>query len=167
MTRGRKPKPTEIKRMTGNPGKRALNSDAPTFPAAILTRAPRVLSPQARRLWRDLAPVLAGAGLLTIADLPAFTALCMHFGMMVEAAQQVKAEGATIMASMGETRKHPATSLIAENSRALKSYLVEFGLSPSSRVRLKGMGEGQDSSLAEMLFASIDGDSEEGEEGEE
>lgn len=158
---GSKPKPTEIKRLTGNPGKRPLNADAPTFPPAEQLRAPRLLSPQARRLWRDLAPVLADAGLLTVADLPALTALCLHFGMLVDAAARVKEEGAIVKNVMGELRRHPATSLIDSNSRALKAYLTEFGLSPSSRVRIKGAGE-QEKSLAEMLFSSLSDSNEKG-----
>ena len=52
--RGRKPKPTEAKKLAGNPGKRPLNQDEPKLPAASI-EAPTHLDGEARvnypRFW--------------------------------------------------------------------------------------------------------------------
>lgn len=53
-TTGRKPKPTEQKRRTGNPGKRALPEKAVVelLPAAVgIPDPPRPLSSAGRTLW--------------------------------------------------------------------------------------------------------------------
>ena len=65
--RGRKPKPTALKKLEGNPGKRPLNELEP-LPQVTMLRCPNWLEPEAKKEWRRLAPVLIGAGILTGAD---------------------------------------------------------------------------------------------------
>ena len=62
--RGRKPKPTALKKLEGNPGKRPLNELEP-LPQVTMLRCPNWLEPEAKKEWRRLAPVLIGAGILT------------------------------------------------------------------------------------------------------
>ena len=47
MARGRRPKPTALKKLEGNPGKRPLNELEPVPPVASL-RCPNYLLPEAR-----------------------------------------------------------------------------------------------------------------------
>jgi hypothetical protein len=51
--RGRRPKPTRIKALTGNPGKRPLNAHEPR-PEPALPDCPPELSPAAHREWTRL-----------------------------------------------------------------------------------------------------------------
>ncbi|MBT6386690.1 MAG: phage terminase small subunit P27 family, partial [Alphaproteobacteria bacterium] len=51
--RGRKPKPTHLKAITGNPGKRPLNRDEPR-PEIAVPECPPELSPAAQREWQRL-----------------------------------------------------------------------------------------------------------------
>ena len=48
MGRGRKPKPTALKKLEGNPGKRPLNELEPVPPTVAL-RCPNYLLPEARK----------------------------------------------------------------------------------------------------------------------
>ena len=57
--RGRKPKPTALKKLEGNPGKRPLNELEP-MPQVTMLRCPNWLEPEAKKEWRRLAPVLIG-----------------------------------------------------------------------------------------------------------
>ena len=50
---GRKPKPTALKRLEGNPGKRPLNALEPVPPTVPL-QCPRHLLPEAKKEWRVL-----------------------------------------------------------------------------------------------------------------
>ena len=70
-TRGRKPKPTALKLLEGNPGKRPLNGREPVPPRAAL-KCPAWLLPEAKKEWKRLAPALEAMGVLTMADLTAF-----------------------------------------------------------------------------------------------
>ncbi len=48
---GRKPKPTAIKMLEGNPGKRALNHAEPR-PKVVMPRAPEHLSDEEKAKWK-------------------------------------------------------------------------------------------------------------------
>jgi len=67
---GRKPKPTFLKLLQGNPGKRELpqNEPQPAKPKGAVPKAPRHLSDPARKQWRVVAKQLAGANILTELD---------------------------------------------------------------------------------------------------
>ena len=65
--RGRTPKPTRLKMLTGNPGKRALNGNEPR-PEAAIPECPAELGPVARTEWDRLAGELAALRLLTNLD---------------------------------------------------------------------------------------------------
>ena len=71
--RGRKPKPTALKKLEGNPGKRPLTELEPLPPISVL-RCPNWLLPEARKEWRRLAPALINMGVLTLADAIPFAA---------------------------------------------------------------------------------------------
>ena len=65
--RGRKPLPSNVVRLRGNPGKRRLN-DAEPRPAAKTPSCPACLGDEARKEWKRLAKELAELGLLTGLD---------------------------------------------------------------------------------------------------
>ena len=48
---GRKPKPTALKKLEGNPGKRPLNTMEPT-PPNVSIHCPQYLLPDARKEWK-------------------------------------------------------------------------------------------------------------------
>ena len=53
MPAGRPPKPTEVKRRLGNPGKRALPATVTVLPMARgIPKPPTDLGPEGRRLWK-------------------------------------------------------------------------------------------------------------------
>lgn len=66
---GRRPKPTALKLVTGNPGKRALPEEGaePVPPAGEIIR-PAFLKKRAAELWYEYAPVCTSMGTLTTAD---------------------------------------------------------------------------------------------------
>lgn len=172
---GRRPKPTAIKKLQGNPGKRPLNQREPK-PAAAVISVPRGRLPDdGKRLWRSLAPLLVNLKVLTEADLPALEMLCLHYAVaraaLVEMLNDGKVEveddqgnrytvsegiAVTAMGNQG-IKKHPAASVFRENSTAFRMYLTEFGLTPASRVRLKMDTGEEEKSLAEMLFEVVNG----------
>jgi phage terminase small subunit len=79
--RGRRPKPTRLKLLTGNPGKRPFN-DAEPRPEPVVPECPPELSELARREWNRLAPELAKLRIVTNLDRAALGAIAapMHSG---------------------------------------------------------------------------------------
>ena len=65
--RGRKPKPTAVKQLEGNPGKRQLNANEPK-PAARAPSCPKWLEDDAKKEWRRLAKQMEQLGILTEVD---------------------------------------------------------------------------------------------------
>ena len=62
--RGRKPKPTAVKVLEGNPGKRSLNTGEPK-PEKKAPRCPAWLEDEAKKEWRRMAKQLEHLGILT------------------------------------------------------------------------------------------------------
>lgn len=135
MPAGRPPKPTALKKLQGNPGKRALNENEPT-PERVIPAMPRGLPPKAKRFWKDHADKLDQLGLLTEVDGAAFSLMAIHYAVAWSAMERVYAEGLTYLDINGVERKSPLLQVWRENSAAYLRYAQQFGLTPSARGRL-------------------------------
>ena len=80
---GRKPKPTAVKKLEGNPGKRKLNSKEPV-PAKGIPACPDWLMPEAKKEWERLAELMNQMGVLTEVDMAAFAAYCQSYARWKE-----------------------------------------------------------------------------------
>ena len=83
-TRGRKPTPTAIKELEGNPGKRALNDKEPK-PQKKAPACPKWLEDEAKKEWRRLAKQMEQLGILTQVDMAAFAGYCQAYARWKEA----------------------------------------------------------------------------------
>ena len=146
---GRRPKPTAVKQLQGNPGKRPLNGAEPR-PERSNARAPRGLGVGGTRFWHRYAPALAGLGVLTEVDEPAFRLAAEHYEVAVRAAIQLQAEELTVEGRDGP-KKNPLTQILRDNSTALRGFLVEFGMTPASRSKIR-LEDDEQPSLADELF---------------
>ena len=86
---GSKPKPTAIKILEGNPGKRLLNLNEPK-PLQIAPECPDWLLDEAKKEWNRLAPELERLGLLTIIDEMAFAGFCQSYAKWKIAEEFIK-----------------------------------------------------------------------------
>ena len=151
-TRGPKPKPTELKKVQGNPGHRPLNQAQPKPKMAV--KKPRGMQPIAQRLWDEYVPELSRLQVLTGVDSAAFRLMAEHFGFAVQAAKLLQEKGLTVATDEG-VKKNPLAQIFKDNSLAFKAYASEFGMTPSSRTRLKMPAEAEQLSLAEQLFQAV------------
>ncbi|MBR4429474.1 MAG: phage terminase small subunit P27 family [Clostridia bacterium] len=129
---GRKPKPTALKKLEGNPGKRPLNELEPV-PPNVSIHCPQYLLPDARREWKRLAPVLIQMGLLTAADVVPFAAYCTAFARWKEAEEEITKHGSIYKDGEGRIRPNPYIAIANQQLREIKSLAAEFGLTPSNR----------------------------------
>ena len=132
---GRPPKPTAIKKLTGNPGKRALSKNEPQ-PERVIPAMPRGLLKYARQFWKAHAERLGQLGLLTEADGGAFTMMATHYALARLALDDIQAYGLSRLDKNGAVRKNPMLQVWRENSAAYLRYAQQFGLTPSARGRL-------------------------------
>jgi len=151
--RGRKPKPTRVKEVTGNPGKRPLNDQEPQLAAGV-PDIPAHLNDVARAEWERIAPQLAAAGVLTQADRAALAGYCVAWARWVEAEEKVRASGLLLKdKDSGKLFKNPFLAIANEALAQMRGFASEFGLSPASRSRVKAQGKAAADPMAEFLNA--------------
>ncbi|MBA1195553.1 phage terminase small subunit P27 family [Pseudomonas plecoglossicida] len=137
---GRRPTPTELKLVRGNPGKRAINKNEPK-PARRIPSAPAHLTNEAQVAWGRLTVLLDRMGVLTEADGFALERLCDCYAEILALREIVDAQGRTYetTSTQGEVvlKANPAVAMLADVDRRFKSYLVEFGLTPAARSKVQ------------------------------
>jgi P27 family predicted phage terminase small subunit len=132
---GRPPKPTRLKILSGNPGKRPLNAAEPQ-PARGVPPCPAWLDDYAKEKWGELAELLHGLGVLTLADGETLTVLCNAWSELRHANDLLASEGRTQESTRGGSKPHPAVMMQRTAWRTIREYSTLFGLDPSSRSRL-------------------------------
>lgn len=149
--RGPAPLPTVVKKLRGNPGKRALN-EREARPGERMPSAPRWMTLEAKRQWRRIAPRLHAAGLLTEIDGLGLAMLCEAVGQYVEGKEIVEREGAIAVSDNGNVYQHPAVGLMKSARGEILKWSREFGMTPASRSRIAVEQGVEEESLADILF---------------
>jgi P27 family predicted phage terminase small subunit len=142
--KGRKPKPTLLKILEGAQPCR-INHDEPVIPDGSI-EPPDWLDDHGKAHWLELVPILVPAGLLTAGDRPALAQLCDDFATI---RRSIERPAAVDMGDWDAVR-----GLLASADKARDRYrrmLVEFGLTPSSRSRIKCAAEKPKDALEEFL----------------
>lgn len=153
-TRGRKPKPTALKILEGNPGKRPLNEHEPVPPKAVI-KCPMWLEPEAKKEWRRLAPALESMGILTTVDITAFAGYCQAYARWKEAEEFISQHGSIFQTPSGYVQQVPQVSIAQQNLKIMQSFCSEFGLTPATRSRIianAGMDDGISDDPMEALL---------------
>lgn len=137
--RGPPPKPTALKLLAGNPGKRSLPTNE-VKPKVELPNQPRHLTAEARAEWDRLAPVLMRLRLLTRLDRAAFSAYCQAWARHVEAEEQLAKASALAFTANGFPIINPWATISKQAVEQMSRFLGEFGLTPAARARMGGAG---------------------------
>jgi P27 family predicted phage terminase small subunit len=137
--RGRKPKPTHLKLLEGNPGRRPLNPHEPK-PERKIPTCPQHLCPSAKAEWRRLAQQLYTLGVLTVLDRSTLAAYCQSYGRWVEAEQKLKETPALLKMPSGYVQQNPWLTIANKQLELMHRYMSELGLSPVSRSRVDVRG---------------------------
>jgi P27 family predicted phage terminase small subunit len=151
MIRGRKPKPTKLKRLAGNPGKRPLNQHEARIPPEIPT-CPSHLLGEARKEWNRMSAELYKAGLLTLVDRAALAGYCQGWARWVKAEKQLTKRGEVVLGVNGTLKVNPWHTVAKNAKEEMRKFLIEFGMSPASRSRVQA-AEMEQGTLADWLFA--------------
>jgi P27 family predicted phage terminase small subunit len=132
-------KPTRLKLIQGVPGGQKIHDDEPQPPIrAKVPRAPSHLTPKARKFWHKMAPQLHAIGLLTKVDETELEALCEAYARWREACDQVEEFGPLIKTPSGYPVQAPYIQIANTAFTQMQKCLTEFGLTPSSRTKIRG-----------------------------
>lgn len=137
---GTKPKPTALKLLAGNPGRRKINRREPK-PDKSLPACPAWLDPVAKRQWKKLAPELHRMGVLAKIDGNLLARYCQTWAQWRKMVEWVQKHGETtaIRDRAGKVMGHkrnPQTEIAKGLSEMLTRLEPELGMTPSGRSRL-------------------------------
>jgi P27 family predicted phage terminase small subunit len=151
--RGPAPKPTVIEEAEGRPGKRALNRSEPQF-ARVAPKCPSHLSPEAKKRWREICPVLLRARLLTEGDQMALANLCQAYATMAKAQKELNRGDLMITSQSGYAQQNPLFTVIRSSMEIITKLCREFGLTPSARSRMSAGAEDKETDpLDDAIFS--------------
>lgn len=133
MAMGRPPKPTHLKLLEGNPGKRAVNRDEPK-PAVKAPSCPRHLIGEARREWKRISRELLALKLLSEVDRAALAAYCQAWARWVYAEEKINRllELETEAQAQGEALIEAAKTQV-DALAAEAAYLNELGMASAGK----------------------------------
>lgn len=144
---GRRPKPTVLKLVEGNPGKRAINKREPK-PRREIPSCPAHLDDSGKVAWGRLSVLLDRMGVLTEADAFALERLCDCYTDILECRQLIAGNGRTYTVETKEgeilIKGNPAVAQLRAADAQFKSYLIEFGLTPAARSKVNVDPDGDD-----------------------
>lgn len=116
--------------------------------------APEWLDEAAKEEWNRVAPMLADSKLMTEADTKALEAYCKCWSRYIEAEKQMDQIGSTIFQPNQKSKyiqQLPQVAIAQKYLKLCKDFMVEFGLTPSSRGRMQLPGESDEDEM-ESLF---------------
>ena len=138
--RGPPSKPMHLKVLSGNPGKRPIKESKPRA-STQGPRCPSSLSPAAKKVWKRVVPELKRLGLLSAIDTDALVAYCRTYARW-EAAEDFldkRGEVYAIRDEKGQVKcmqQFPQVSISRNLLQVLKSYQMEFGMTPAAWARV-------------------------------
>lgn len=144
MKTGPPPKPTHLKLLDGNPGKRPLNEAEPEY--ATGCKMPTWLPPGARREWKRVAPQLETIGLLQEVDMAALASYCVAVDQLERATRALKPTRNNRNPEIQITENGYETISGAELMRRsavkeIRAFAAEFGFTPAQRSRISVPGK--------------------------
>ena len=135
MKPGPKPTPTKTLQLHGSwRAKTRKNEPKPTTAAPS---CPAHLSKEAQAEWRRIVPQLLALGLLAKIDRAALSGYCQSWARWVEAEEEIAKTSEVVKSPSGYPIQNPWLSIANRALKQCGDFIREFGLSPSSRVRVE------------------------------
>lgn len=142
-TRGRKPKPTHLKLITGAPNRLKTKNEPKPKPA--IPDPPDHLDAEARTEWARAAPELYALGVLSRNDRAVFAQYCVHWSRWVTAEKAIKemasrndvTRGLVIQTTNGNVVQNPMVGVANVSARECLRCAEQLGMTPSARSRIE------------------------------
>lgn len=136
--RGRPRLPTQLKIIRGTEKASRKNNEEPVFETTLdLLVPPERLTEKEQKVWHKYVPALVGSGVMTEADILAMEMVCHKEVEWMDALAEVKNTSAVIKMKSGYVQQNPWLTIANKAFIDLKGMLIEFGMTPSGRSRVK------------------------------
>lgn len=147
-------KPLQFRRAEGNLAKSKIRPESEDPKLAPGTpKCPDHLAATARWCWEHLVPMLAGAKLLTLADLTAIEAGCLAYQDMRETAAVIRDQGRTYETETDNgvmIRPRPEVQMHSDAWKRYKSFLSEYGLTAAARAKVSPLHNSDDGEASDF-----------------
>lgn len=134
---GRRAKPTALKLVEGNPGKRPLNTKEPT-PKNMLAKkdAPKTMGMVGKIIWVKVLKE-APDGMLSSLDFAELERFCNAYEYYNSAKDKVDTIGLVVMLPNGTEVPNAFLQVMNKQGEIMSSAASKLGLTPADRQRLK------------------------------
>jgi P27 family predicted phage terminase small subunit len=136
--RGRKPKPTALKILEGNPGHRPIDTLSEPEPVIGLGAPPEYLDAEAKKFWMAQGPELVKLRTLGESDAATFATMCMNHSRILWLTSRI-----TALRQKKKLTNADEQKLDKYESQRMKTIAqfnrtgAEFGMGAASRTRIK------------------------------
>lgn len=137
--RGRKPQPTALRVLRGNPGRRAYNEAEPQhapFDASDVPPELTAAGAAAVAEWQRIAPGLAVRGHVTTVDRGVLVAYCVKYAQWVDIEAEARRHPLIVKGSANTPIANPAIGLANRTLDLVIRAAAELGITPTARARI-------------------------------
>jgi len=116
-----------------------LESRSPMPAAKVKVEVPKMptgMSPQTKKVWRLLVKMLAQQGTIARVDAFALEQICDQWILRAQCKKALE-DGLTFAMENGYQQVKPEVALMQKIDRELRQMMVQFGMTPASRLRLQ------------------------------
>lgn len=170
--KGRKPLPTALHVLHGNPSKKKdLGKNEPK-PVPIAPKCPTWLHKDAKKEWKRVAPQLERLGLLTQIDMAALAGYCESWAQYKGAIEFLHKRGTTYalwernddgsikyddrgQPILRYMQQWPQVSIANKALQQVRAFCAEFGLTPSARGRIQVPGASENDDPLENILSGV------------
>lgn len=151
--RGRKPQPTALRVLRGNPGRRPLNLQEPVHDGLDHACPDDLVDAVARAEWDRVAPMLIDRGQVTVVDRSVFVGYCLKYAQWRALEAEAAAHPFIVKSPSGYPIPNPALGMANKVFALMLKAAAELGITPSARSRVTASL--QRSSLPQSKWAGI------------
>jgi P27 family predicted phage terminase small subunit len=142
--RGRKPVPTALKMLHGNPGHRPLNNSEPVHDALDIACPNDLVDPVAREEWDRVAPSLSERGQATMMDRATLIGYCLKYAQWKALEDEARRHPFIVLSPSKYPIPNPALGMANKVFGLMLKAAAELGITPSSRSRVTARELAQD-----------------------
>ena len=136
--RGRKPQPTVLKVLRGNPGRRKLNPAEPQHAPLEATVPAELTDPLAQAEWTRVAAMLIDRGQVTSVDRAVLAGYCLKYAQWQALEREAAGHPFIVRSPSGYPIPNPALGMANKVFGLMLKAAAELGITPSSRSRVVG-----------------------------
>jgi len=148
--KGRKPKPSALRLLQGNPGRRPYNNREPKFSPGAPDCPPH-LDALGRQEWFRVTAELDAQNLLTKVDRGAISIYCSNWSRYVKC-ERILDKSSMREVVKGRVQNHGLLRVSNACQDRMMKVIVEYGFTASSRTRIHASARGDQDDVDDKFF---------------